>query len=246
MQSRVTKVYVDSRYAEGDGKTFSMHGAGMVMSPDTKMWLSEFSCVASWNTIDQYNNAIVVTDGAVLADRVIQIPSGPHDIDSLREAFEVALRATGFGMYNVTKVSTGASGSTYRSFEVSNNLTFYFPQDDRSTLNTIINFPWGGTLDTAHKSTFIDIRRVHSVYINAPGFGDYSTVGVRGNRSIIGKIPVLVGYGGVVHHQTSGSEHDCIRVGVPSLSSIQLELQDAAGNLLNLNQGSWSATLVFQ
>ena len=37
MQSRVTKVYIDSRYAESDGKTFTMHGAGMVMSPDTKM-----------------------------------------------------------------------------------------------------------------------------------------------------------------------------------------------------------------
>ena len=247
MQSRVTRVYLDSRYAEGDGKTFSLHGANMVMSPDTKMWLSEFSCVASWNTIDSFNNTIVVTDGAVLADRVLQIPEGPHDIDSLREAFEVALRATGFGTYNVTKVSTGASGSTYRSFEVSNTLTFYFPQGDpRTTISSIMNFPDAGTLDTAHKSSFIDIRRVHSVYVNAPGFGDYSTVGVRGNRSVIGKIPVLVGYGGLVHHQTSGSDHDCVRVGVSSLSNIQLELQDAAGDPIEMNHGSWSATLVFQ
>ena len=116
----------------------------------------------------------------------------------------------------MTKVSTGASGSTYRSFEVSNSLTFYFPQDDRSTLSTIINFPRGTTLDTVRKSTFIDIRRVHSIYVNAPGFGDYSSIAPRGNRSIIGKIPVLVGYGGVVHHQTSGSDHDCVRVGVSS------------------------------
>ena len=115
MQSRVTKIFVDSRYAQGNGTVFDSQGAGMNMHPDTKMWLSEFSCVASWNTIDQHNNALVVTDGAILADRIVTIPQGPHDIDSLREALEIGLNATGYGTYTVAKVSTGASGSTYRS-----------------------------------------------------------------------------------------------------------------------------------
>ena len=246
MQSRVTKIFVDSRYAQGDGNVFDLQGAGMNMHPDTKMWLAEFSCVAAWNTIDGSNNQLVVTDGVILADRIVTIPNGPHDIDSLREALVIGLNATGYGTYTVVKVSTGASGSTYRSYEVSNSLTFYFPKDDRSTLNSIINFPFANILGTAHKSSFIDIRRAHSIYVNAPGFGDYSTIGPRGNRSIIGKVPVLVGYGGLVHHQTSGSDHDCVRVGVSSLASITLELQDVHGNRLDLNQASWSATLIFQ
>jgi len=247
MRSHVTKVYVDSRYSQGDGKTFDLHEGNLVMSPDTKMYLSEFSCVASWNTIDATNNALVVTDGAILADRILTIPEGPHDIDSLREAFEVALNATGYGLYTVAKVSTGASGSTYRSFEVTNALTFYFPQGDpRSTLVRIVDFPGAGTLDTLHKSTFIDLRRVHSVYVDAPGFGDYSTVAPSGSRNTIGKIPVLVGYGGLVHHQTSGSAHDCVRVGVSSINSITLELQDVGGTRLDLKGGSWSATLIFE
>jgi len=248
MQSRVTKVYVDSRYSQGDGKTFDLHGANMVMSPNTKMWLSEFSCVASWNTIDSTNNKLTVIDGSPLDERIIEIPQGPHDIDSLREAMEVALNATGFGTYTVTKVSTGASGSTYRSFQISNPLTFAIIVDiPGSNMGSVVDFqPGSELLGTEKKSTFVDLRRVHSIYVNAPGFGDYSTISVRGNRSIIGKIPVLVGYGGLVHHQTSGSEHDCVRVGVSSLSSIVLELQDAAGNILDLNGGHWSATLIFE
>jgi len=87
---------------------------------------------------------------------------------------------------------------------------------------------------------------VHSIYVNSPGFGDYSTTGPRGNKSCIGKIPILTGYGGLVHHQTSGSEHDCVRVGVSSLDSITLELQDVHGNTLDLKGGSWSATLIFE
>ena len=122
-----------------------------------------------------------------------------------------------------------------------------FYDDPRSTLSRIVNFYVGArNLDTLHKSKFIDLRRTHAVYVNAPSFGDYSTVGPRGNRTIIGKIPVLVGYGSLVHHQTSGSEHDCVRVGVSSLSSITLELQDVYGNALDLKGTSWSATIIFQ
>ena len=248
MQSRVTKIYVDSRFAQADGKTFDMQGANMNMHPDTKMWLAEFSCIASWDTIDATNNKLVIWDGVVLAERIVTIPQGPHDIDSLREALEVALNATSFGLYVVTKVSSGSSGSTYRSFEITNALSFaVFYDDPRSTLSRIVDFYVGArNLNTLHKSKFIDLRRVRSVYVDAASFGDYSTVSPRGNRTIVGKIPILVGYGGLVHHQTSGSEHDCVRVGVSSLSSITLELQDVYGNALDLKGTSWSATIIFQ
>jgi len=239
---------VDSRFAQADGKTFDLQGANMNMHPDTKMWLAEFSCTASWDTIDASNDKLVIWDGVVLAERILTIPQGPHDIDSLREALEVALNATGFGLYVVTKVSSGSSGSTYRSFEIANTATFaVFYDDPRSTLCRIVDFYVGArTLGNSHKSKFIDLRRVHSVYVNASNFGDYSTVGPRGTRTIVGKIPVLCGYGGIVHHQTSGSAYDCVRVGVSSLNSIALELQDVYGNVLDLKGTSWSATIIFQ
>ena len=55
-----------------------------------------------------------------------------------------------------------------------------------------------------------------------------------------------VGYASFVHFQGTASEHDSIRVGVNSISTITLELQDVAGIALVLKDGSWSATLVFE
>jgi len=56
----------------------------------------------------------------------------------------------------------------------------------------------------------------------------------------------LVGYAGLVHYQGTASEHDCVRAGVNSISTVQLELQDTAGVTLDWKDGSWSATLVFE
>ena len=63
---------------------------------------------------------------------------------------------------------------------------------------------------------------------------------------MLAKIPVQVGYGGVVHAHMSGSEHDFVEAGCYSLSTIKLTLHDAAGGQLDLKGTSWSCTLVFE
>lgn len=248
-QPAVTKVYLDSRYSI-DGSTFDLANAGLLLNPKSRCWLGEFSCVAAWDTIDETNNQIVVIERGLY--RIIALPTGPHDLESLREALEDGLNEAGkpafMGTYGVTKVSTGASGSTFRSFEVTNNAEdFELPQDDpNSTLSNILTFPTGGIASSSHKSGFVDIRRTHSIYIHCPGFGAYQSYGCRGSRSLLAKIPVLVGYGGLVHVQSSGSEHDCIDVGVNSLTTLTLQLRDAAGHELDLKGTSWSCTLIFE
>ena len=246
MNSRITKVFLDSRYSR-DGSTFDLHDAGIVINPDSRMWLSEFTAPAAWDTIDSSNDSLVVLDGDPLLERVLTVPRGAHDLESLRQALETALNSISFGTYTVNLVSTGVSGSTHRSFVIENTLAFsILSGDSGSSMTSIVNFPGASVAGTSHKSGFIDIRRTHSIYVNAPGFGSYSTYGVRGGRNIIAKIPVLVGYAGVVHYQGTASEHDCVTVGVHSISSITLELQDAAGLSLDLNNAAWSASLIFE
>ena len=244
-QPSVTKVYLDSRYSL-DGKTFDLSNAGLLLNPKSRCWLSEFTCVASWDTLDASNNQLVVIENNQL--RVIWLTPGVHDIDSLRTALEEALnrdRPAGAGPYVVEKTSTGDSGSTYRSFVVFSAVgEFFFSQDPASTLSWLVF----GNEEPANiqKSSFIDVRRVHNIYLHCPGFGAYQSYGCRGSRSILAKIPVLTGYGGLVHWQNSGSEHDCIDVGVSSLTSLKLELRDAEGIELDLQGTSWSCTLIFE
>ena len=91
----------------------------------------------------------------------------------------------------------------------------------------------------------MDVRRVHSLYVHS-NFGNHNCVSPTGVRSVLAKIPVQVGYGGMVHAQMSGSEHDFVEAGCRSLSTIKLTLHDAAGGELDLKGTSWSCTLVFE
>ena len=140
-----------------------------------------------------------------------------------------------------------ASGTTFRSLRISvtGSVGFAIPSS-QNTLGNIVNFPSSALLASQHTSYFVDVRRVHSVYLHAPGFGSYGSVGPRGSRNILAKILVLSGYGGMVHHQCSGSEHDFFEFGVSCLTTLNIELRDVLGNELDLRGTAWSCTLVFE
>ena len=117
MASAITKVYLDSRYSI-DGKSFDLQNVGILLHPKSRCWLSEFTSVAAWDTLDDSNNKFVVTEGTV--HRTITLPRGPHDIDSLRAAMQDALNAgkpAAMGTYSVDKVGA-ASGTTFRSLRI--------------------------------------------------------------------------------------------------------------------------------
>jgi hypothetical protein len=80
-----TKLYVDSRYAvssSGSSIEYEIPG-GIDLKPSNKVWLSEFTCVASWRTVDASNDTLFVQEGAV--HRAMRLRRGVYDI----EAFEL-------------------------------------------------------------------------------------------------------------------------------------------------------------
>ncbi len=87
-----TKIYLDSRHAlpSTRGTTSSIEveiPGGIELKPNTKVWLSEFTCPASWNTIDDSNNTMYVSELGGLPRKLL-LPTGPHDSESLRDAME--------------------------------------------------------------------------------------------------------------------------------------------------------------
>lgn len=236
MQPHISKVFLDSRYALADG-TFLIPGEAITLEPDSRVWLGEFTCVASWDTIDHSNNTFVVVESG--QHRLVSIPTGPHDIESLREAIQAAL---GFG-YTVERVSTGTGGNTFRALQVNRSSgTFRIPESTNA-LRSICNWPSGWEA-SSHTSSFVDVRRVHSVYIHS-SLGSHNCISPTGARTVLAKIPVSVGYGGLVQAQMSGSEHDFVLAGCHAISSLRLSLHDAAGHPLDLKGTSWSCTIIF-
>jgi hypothetical protein len=77
--------------------------------------------------------------------------------------------------------------------------------------------------------------------VHSPSFGNYNTVSPDGSRTVLCKIPVEVGYGGLVRWSTGGSSYDFIECGVRSLQLLRLELRDADGIFLDLAGTAFSS-----
>lgn len=98
---------------------------------------------------------------------------------------------------------------------------------------------------STHVSSFIDLRSKHSLFVHSPSFGNYTSIGPNGTRTMIAKIPVDSAYGSVIHYQHSGHPADYIEVATRGLKSLKFELRDARQNFVSLNGGHWSMTIVF-
>ena len=98
---------------------------------------------------------------------------------------------------------------------------------------------------STHVSSFIDLRSKHSLFVHYPSFGNYTSIGPNGTRTVLAKIPVDSAYGSVIHFQNAGHVLDYIEVSTRALKSLTFELRDARGNYVSLNGGHWSMTIVF-
>ena len=238
MRQRTSKVFVDSRFAAsgsgGSSILFEIPG-GVELGPHARCWVSEFTAIASWPTLDETNRFQTVVEGGVA--RQIALPAGVYDLNAFASALDDAL---GFG-YSVERVG-GGSGSVSQTLEIMKaDGTFMLPE---SPLSSIVRFPQ--QVESSQQiSHFVDLRRCKNIFLHSPSFGNYQAVGPRGVRTAIAKIPCDTGYGGLVRWQSSGSDHDYVECGVRSLRLLRLELRDADGVLLDLQGTAWSCTLLF-
>ena len=117
---RTTKVFVNSRYVISgrEGNIQVEVPGGVDLGRDARVYVSEFTCVASWDTIDSTNNILYLIEND--ENRPLQLNTGVYDLQTLRTELETVLngpgKGVGVGTYVVTLVSTGA-GSTQRHLD---------------------------------------------------------------------------------------------------------------------------------
>ncbi len=107
-----------------------------------------------------------------------------YDLETLRLALTSLLndgsKSATMGAYSVALIGSGGAGGTFRTFRVSNADGFFsLPSDEAieariggpiNSTNSLLSFPTGNTQLTSHTSGFVDLRRVHSLYIHSPSF----------------------------------------------------------------------------
>jgi hypothetical protein len=223
----------------GSSILFEIPG-GVELGPNARCFVSEFTGVCAWPTLDETNRyqTVVTSGGAVY---VLAIPAGSYDLDSFADALQAALvQELGAG-FQVERTGVGSTGSTQSLLRVSHPSQSFMLAE--SPLSKIVSFPQVSA--NSHTSGFVDLRRAHNIFVHSPSFGNYNTVAPGGVRTVLCKIPVEVGYGGLIRWSTGGSSFDYIECGVRSLHLLRLELKDADGHLLDLQGTAFSMTLLF-
>ncbi len=144
MSLSVRKLFVDSRFAvSGDSSSFEYELPEVVELPhDAVAFVTEFTSVASWDTVSLNNQCLYVVEntGSLYRARIATIAPGAYDSETLRAAVETTLNETGktvSGTYTVARsssagtVNTASLGSAYRYYTItlSGGGSCFFPQD---------------------------------------------------------------------------------------------------------------------
>ena len=158
-----------------------------MLDRSNRVWLGEFSTIASWDTIDNANNLMYIIEqlDGVLSPRIVQVTTGPHDLDSLAASLQASLngpgKMAGLGVYYVTRVDAGdsaASGVLARAYQVNLShgtfriqpdvdvqASFDVPLVDSRSMSRIFSFPFADFAGSA-ESGFVDLRRCHQIFIH--------------------------------------------------------------------------------
>ena len=96
----------------------------------------------------------------------------------------------------------------------------------------------------SYESGFIDLLNVHNVYLHCPNLGYFNSIGVRGENTIIKKVPVSSPFGYLIIDSVV-APHGKIDVSRQPIKTIQFSLRDVYGSIINLHGAAISFSLVF-
>ena len=94
-------------------------------------------------------------------------------------------------------------------------------------------------------ANFVDLLNVHSLYLTSDNLGNFETLGPRGNRNILKKIPASSNYGYLILDNIV-STIDGIDVSKSAIKLLHFQLTDARGHVVDLHGSHVSFSLIFK
>ena len=85
---------------------------------------------------------------------------------------------------------------------------------------------------------------VHNIYIHSPSIGNYNSIGVRGESTIIKKVPVSSSFGYMIIDPIV-SQHDKTGVSRQLVKTMELSFRNVHGDLIDLHGAHVSFSFVF-
>ena len=260
----IKKVYIDTRFKTADSKSssdFYVELPRALNIPDKCVcYIDDIVIPVSWNTISERNRVLylgVNVDG-VISTRTITFDVGNYTGITFTTAFS-------------TKVNAALESESLAlvvSYDLLNNKLQMVLNDNRAIVigaaeiailtNAEIDIAIPNSLngvlmlsETANLVvgvpffTHLDLHTTRNLYLTSSSLAAYNTVSNFGPDTIIKKIPVRFNYNEMLF-DSAESGYDYLDVSKRSLRRIDFRLQDAFGNIINLNGNHWSFSLIFQ
>ena len=194
-------------------------------------------------------------------DKIIYLEHNNHNISSLLEDIQAKLNAA-YGQDTITVTfdsrklsltfteSTGKEVKLFTDEELTQSSIYNiwdgptFNNQQLRSANEVIGNYITRTPVTSFETGIVDLRRYHNIYISSPNLSSFSTLGPRGEGSIIKKIPVTTEYGFTIIDNVV-APHDWIDVSKLLLKTLEFRLSDAFGNTIDLRGSPISFSLIF-
>ena len=132
-----------------------------------------------------------------------------------------------------------------KQFTDNNGVTTQLNQSDLQSANSIIRNNNTSALSVSFTTQFIDLLNTHSIFIHSPNIGNFETLGVRGESTIIKQVPVTSSYGYLIVDSVVAN-HDKIDVSRQMFKQLEFSLKNVHGNTINLHGSSISFSLIFE
>ena len=91
---------------------------------------------------------------------------------------------------------------------------------------------------------FIDLLNVHNIYIHSTNLGHYNSIGVRGESTIIKKVPVSLSFGYLIMDSVV-APHDKIDVSRQMIKTLNSSFKNVHGNVIGLHSANVSFSMIF-
>ena len=101
------------------------------------------------------------------------------------------------------------------------------------------------TWPKTYTSGEVDVRNVHTLYVHSNSLSNFSSIGPKGSRSVLARIPVTGLSGSVLFKQHSGNLHDIIDCSGKMLRLLDFSVRNSHNQIVDLHGGSLSFELVF-
>jgi len=239
---------------------------------NTVCYVDDISIPHTWYTVEEdYNNRLFISHQNTVTNIddliVITIPSGNYTGASLASALQTGLQKRFAWMTCVYNASKGTL--TFNSdypFRLIQDLLALSLQDWGQTWKDVNDnvvtladgalYSISGVLrfftmipaeeaSTTFETEFLDLLNTHNIYMHCPNLGHYNCMGVRGENTIIKKIPVSSSFGYLILDSVV-APHDKIDVSKQLIKTLSFSLRNVHGNVINLHGSPVSFSLIFQ